>query len=65
MLKNSKNTVERRSLGFSKDARELFSFLEVKWVFNCVLKDMKFVRYESADVYVNVYHGRYSFEIGV
>jgi len=65
MLKNPKNTAERRSLGFSKEARELFSFLEVQWEFKCVRQENTFVRYESADVYVNVYHGRSSFEIGV
>ena len=65
MLKNPKNTAERRSLGFSKEARELFSFLEVQWEFKCVRQENTFVRYESADAYVNVYHGRSSFEIGV
>jgi hypothetical protein len=65
MLKNPKDTADRRSLGFAKEVRAFFSFLEVQWGFKCVRQEKTFVRYESADVYVNVYHGRSSFEIGV
>ena len=65
MMKNQNDTANRRSLGFTKKVREFFSFLEVQWEFKCVRQENTFVRYESADVYVNVYHGRSSFEIGV
>ena len=65
MLKNPKDIAGRRSLGFVKEVKEFFSFLEAMWGFNCVRQEKTFVCYESADVYVNVYHGRSSFEIGV
>jgi hypothetical protein len=65
MLKNTNDTTDRKSLGFSKKVREFFSFLEVQWEFKCTIQEKTTVRYESTDVYVNVYHGRSSFEIGV
>ena len=65
MLKNPIDNADRRSLGFAKEVREHFSFLEVQRGFKCIRQEKTSVRYESADVYVNVYHGRSSFEIGV
>ena len=65
MFGNSNNTVDRKFLRFSEAVREYFSFLETQWEFTCVREEDTFVRYERGDLYVNVYHGRVSFEIGV
>lgn len=55
----------RKSLGFSGEARKQFDFLETKWGFKCTQELPTFVRYESSNIYVNIYHGRVSFEVGV
>jgi len=65
MLKNLKNTTERKSIEFAKEVKEIFAFLDVQYGFKCTRQEKTFVRYESTDVYVNVYHGRSSFEIGL
>jgi hypothetical protein len=56
---------ERVKLGFAEAVRSAFDFLIADYSFRCVKSDMTFVRYESPDVFVNVYHGRASYEIGV
>src|SRR5215471_1441934 len=53
---------ERGQLGFQEAVR--FSFLN-SYGFKTVQEQTTFVRFESATVFVNVYHGRASFELGV
>ena len=56
---------ERIKLGFAEAVLGAFDFLVKDFGFRCVESEMTFVRYESPDVFVNVYHGRASYEIGV
>lgn len=56
---------ERVKLGFAETVLNAFDFLVKDFGFRCVNSEMTFVRYESPDVFVNVYHGRASYEIGV
>jgi hypothetical protein len=60
---------ERGVLGFKEAVLDGFRFLE-SYGLKVVKKDVTFVRYEarrffSNKVFVNIYHGRSSFEIGV
>lgn len=55
---------ERRQLGFKDAVLSSFGFLR-SYELNPVKEEVTFVRYQSAAVYVNVYHGRGSFEVGV
>lgn len=54
----------RERLGFEAAVVENFAFLKEAG-FECVRRECTFVRYESKRVFVNVYHGRGSFELGV
>jgi hypothetical protein len=54
----------RWQLGFKDAVLSSFEFLRT-YGFRVVEEDVTFVRYESAAAFVNVYHGRGSFEIGV
>lgn len=65
MLNNKQDSNSRKSLGFVKEVREHFSFLETQWDFQCIQQEDTFVRYASDNIHVDVYHGRASFEIGV
>jgi hypothetical protein len=56
---------ERASLGFREAVTSEFDFLVKNFSFTCVKQDVTYVRYESSDVFVNVYHGRASFELNV
>ena len=42
-----------------------FEFLVEDFSFACVKRDMTYVRYESNVAFVNIYHGRASFELNV
>jgi len=64
MLKAQQGT-ERTSLGFIKAVRTAFKFLVEDFSFTCVKEDVTFVRFESTTVFVNVYHGRASYELNV
>jgi len=55
---------DRSRLGFREAVLANFSFLEDKGL-KPVQQDVTFVRYESDGVFVDVYHGRVSFELGV
>lgn len=61
----SESPVERASLGFLEAATSEFMFLVEEFAFSCVKRDVTFVRYESKNVFVNIYHGRSSFELNV
>lgn len=56
---------ERASLRFVESAKDAFAFLTTDYGFFIVTTDVTFVRYESTHVFVNVYHGRSSYELGV
>jgi hypothetical protein len=55
---------ERERLAFKDAVMSGFRFFD-DLGFRPAKQEMTFVRYESADVFVNVYHGRASFELGV
>jgi hypothetical protein len=55
----------RASLGFPEAVKSSFKFLVDDFSFRCVREDATFVRFESNVVFVNVYHGRISFELNV
>jgi hypothetical protein len=56
---------ERAGLGFREAAISAFAFLVEDFAFSCVQQQVTFIRYESNLVFVNVYHGRASFELNV
>lgn len=55
---------ERYNLKFNLHVKEEFDFLIQHYSFNIIRDEITFVRYESPLVFVNVYHGRSSYEIG-
>jgi len=55
---------DRWQLGFKEAVLSEFKFLTA-YGLKPVQQDVTLVRYESEDVFLNVYHGRSSFEIGV
>jgi hypothetical protein len=55
----------RASLGFVDAVISAFNFLVEDFSFTRVRQDITFVRFESNSVFVNVYHGRVSFELNV
>lgn len=63
MLKKQPNP-ERAELGFKEAVLSSFKFLNDVGL-RPVQQEMTFVRYESPEVFVNVYPGRASFELGV
>ncbi len=50
---------------FLESVKNAFSFLEESFGFQIMSTEVTFVRYESERMFVNVYHGRISYEIGV
>jgi hypothetical protein len=61
---NKEPNADRILLGFTDLVLSNFAFL-TDFGLRPVQKDMTFVRYESTQVFLNVYHGRASFELGV
>jgi hypothetical protein len=55
---------DRGRLGFTERVTSSFSFLSEEYDFRVVKTEPTFVRYESSRVFVNIYHGRASFELG-
>jgi hypothetical protein len=55
---------DRWQLGFKDAVLSSFEFLRT-FGLKPISEDVTFVRYESGSVFVNVYHGRGSYEIGV
>lgn len=53
----------RQALGFCEIARAAFDFLRTEYHFRLVTAEHTFLRYESGAVFVNVYHGRLSYEL--
>ncbi|MGH9874488.1 MAG: hypothetical protein ACRD9S_18695 [Pyrinomonadaceae bacterium] len=56
---------DRRKLGFKEAVLSAFDFLTLEYEFRVTQTEPTFVRYESDRVFVNVYHGRTSYELGV
>jgi len=56
--------MDRNLLQFAELAQKYFAFLE-KQAFCCICNEPTFVRYEDALLFINIYHGRSSFEIGL
>jgi hypothetical protein len=55
----------RIQLGFTPEVLSTFHFLTQVYCFKPVKTDLTFVRYESDLIFVNIYHGRRSYELGV
>lgn len=55
----------RHALGFESSAIKAFGFLNSKYGFRIAERSSTLLRFESDRVFVNVYHGRSSYEIGV
>jgi hypothetical protein len=56
---------DRWRLGFAEAVETSFGFLARELGFRVVVAQSTFVRYESEQVFVNVFHGRGSYELGV
>ncbi len=57
--------MDRVKLEFSKSVLSDFLFLVEEYGFSCISSEKTYVRYESDKVFVNIFHGRVSFEIGL
>jgi hypothetical protein len=55
---------DRGSLGFTEQVLSSFSFLTEHYDFHVVKIKPTIVRYESSSVFINIFHGRSSFELG-
>jgi hypothetical protein len=64
MLTSETAADHRRRLGFEEAALVSFDFLR-SYDLKPVEKNPTFVRYESRKVFVNIYHGRASYEVGI
>ncbi|MGH9556716.1 MAG: hypothetical protein ACRD2Y_12935 [Terriglobales bacterium] len=64
MIYDTEPGPEREAFGFAEAVRTHFGFLE-EYGLRPVEEKSTFVRYESPSIFVNVYHGRMSFELGV
>lgn len=68
MTMNCNSTVPsncRHALGFESSAIKAFSFLNSEYGFRIAEQSSTFLGFESDRVFVNVYHGRSSYEVGV
>ncbi|HWO00298.1 MAG TPA: hypothetical protein VNS63_13625 [Blastocatellia bacterium] len=63
MIKTTTPEPERAHLRFVEEVLAAFDFLATEYEFHLAKVEITFVRYESRDVFVNVYHGRASFEL--
>jgi len=59
---NSRNN--RENLKFNYSVRSSFQFLTDDYNFELVKEEITFVRYETDQLFVNIYHGRLSYELG-
>ncbi len=55
----------REQFGFPEAVLASFRFLVEDFGFSVVAHETTYLRFESDDVFVNVYHGRASYEVGV
>jgi len=56
---------ERYKLGFREEVLSQFNYLITEYGFQCVKTEVTLVRYESQKVFINIYHGRASYELNV
>jgi len=54
----------RDKLEFKEEVLNNFDFLITEYRFNCVKTEVTRVRYESPKVFINIYHGHASYELG-
>lgn len=64
MIGTFKAGPDRAKLGFKEAALSAFDFLR-QYGFTSTQANATFVRYESPSVFVNAYHGRGSYELGI
>ncbi|NJA04220.1 hypothetical protein HC024_00470 [Methylococcaceae bacterium WWC4] len=55
----------REYFEFEKIVKMSFSYLINKYLFICVESSATYVRYERKDVFISIYHGRQSYEVGL
>ena len=61
----TQTNAERSNLHFPEEVQTHFNYLVVKHGFRCVIVEATLVRYESDCIFVNIYHGKSSCEIGL
>jgi hypothetical protein len=61
---DTERVVYRSLLRFADEVKRCFAFLEVRG-FRCTRSEATLVRFESAELAINIYHGRQSYEIGL
>src|SRR6266545_442730 len=59
------STPDMDPFGFVSEVRTAFNFLLTDYGFSCVKIEPTFLRYESPLIFINIYHGRKSSELGV
>jgi len=64
MIRSPDHVPERAYLRFAEEVKVQFRFL-LKLGFTFIRSEASFVRFESPDLAVNIYHGRLSYEIGL
>lgn len=57
--------INRGPLNFFEEVKKNFAFLESKYDFMIAESLPTYVRYESPKMFINIYHGRISYEIGL
>jgi hypothetical protein len=60
----NETTISREQLNFLNEAKIAFKFLE-NYNYKIVKEDITFLRYEVNFVFINIFHGRISYEIGI
>lgn len=55
----------RAALNFPQEVQSAFEFLTTDYGLQCIFTEPTYVRYESYLTFVNVYHGRSSYELGL
>ncbi len=58
------STSDRSQLAFVSSAKSAFQFLITEYGFSIIEEEPTFIRYETTAVFINIYHGRQSYEIG-
>jgi hypothetical protein len=61
---NTNYTIDRSLLRFTEEVKAHFAFLEAKG-FRCTRSEVTLVRFESAELAIDIYHGRQSYEISL
>jgi len=64
-LQSKQINTDRSSIHFPEEVQANFNYLVAKHDFHCVAVEATFVRYESDCIFINIYHGSSSYEIGL